>query len=407
MPLSSSFARLGPLVSLLGGLLALLALVLPPGFSEIQGIVGQGTADLLVLLDLLAALAVLSFSAAALFFPLSPLLRGLGLLAASVGLLAQLDVFLTGALNTGMTLDDLPQIVSVLSSPGFHWWIALLPFLGFLLSGWGIARGAPEGEQRPAVSLHRHHVSASKSTDPPMQESPWQIGRRQILAMIVGVLISSVLSNLSLLWEGPGETNIQTVFPAIVLSVFLGIRYGPWVGLVTGGIGSVLTSLIGTLAHLPRWVLSNYAALNSVPLNLARPPLSWPWVVGSALPWVVGSALVGFLAGLPLLGTPGREMTVRSVLAITIRSTLTLLVAFALMVVLSEVGLATVGRAAARPLSDLQSSLAGDALPTLLVTVLLLPLLFTLLPAGSGGESVVAALPEEAPGELEEDSTSL
>ncbi|HEX4202850.1 MAG TPA: hypothetical protein VHZ51_01340, partial [Ktedonobacteraceae bacterium] len=402
MPLSFSFARLGPLVSLLGGLLALLVLVLPPGFSEIQGIVGQGTVDLLVLLALLAALAVLSFSAAALFFPLSPLLRGLGLLAASVGLLAQLDVFLTAALNTGMTLDDLPQIVSVLSSPAFHWWIALLPFLGFLLSGWGIARGAPEGEQRPAVSLHRHHVSASRSTDPPTQENPWQIGRRQILAMIVGVLIYSVLSNLSILWDGPGETNMQTVFPAIVLSVFLGIRYGPWVGLVTGALGSVLPSLIGTLAHLPLWVLSNYAALNSVPLDLTRPPLSWPWVVGSAL--------VGFLAGLPLLGTPGREMTVRSVLAITIRSTLTLLVAFALMVVLAEVGLLfrcafsadstfveACRRAAARPLSDLQGTLASEALPTLLVTVLLLPLLFTLLPAGSGGESVVAALPEGAP----------
>ena len=95
-------------------------------------------------------------------------------------------------------------------------------------------------------------------------------------------------------------------------------------------------------------------------------------------------------------------MTVRSVLAITIRSTLTLLVAFALMVVLAEVG-----RAAARPLSDLQYNLAGEALPTLLVTVLLLPLLFTLFPAGSGGESVVAALREGAPGEFGEDSTSL
>ena len=391
MPLSFSFARLGPLVSLLGGLLALLGLVLPPGFSEIQRIVGQGTADLLVLLALLAALAVLSFSAAALFFPLSPLLRGLGLLAASVGLLAQLDVFLTGALNTGATLDDLPQLVFVLSSPAFHWWIALL--LGFLLSGWGIARDAPEGEQRPAVSLHRHHVSASRSTDPPTQESPWQIGRRQILVMIVGVLISSVLSNFSIFWEGPGETNFQTVYPAVVLSVFLGIRYGPWVGLVTGGIGSVLNTLIGTLAHLPFWVLSNYAALNSVPLNLTRPPLSWPWVVGSAL--------VGFLAGLPLLGTPGRETTVRLVLAMTIRSTFALMVGFALMVVLAEVV-----RPAARPLSDLQYNLAGEALPTLLVTVLLLPLLFTPLPAGSGGESVVAALPE-GERDLGQDSTSL
>jgi hypothetical protein len=63
---------------------------------------------------LLAALAVLGFSAAALFWPLSPQLRGLSLLAASVGLLAQLDLLLTAALNAGGTLDNIPQLVSFL-----------------------------------------------------------------------------------------------------------------------------------------------------------------------------------------------------------------------------------------------------------------------------------------------------
>lgn len=414
MPCSFSFARPGPLISLLGGFLALLGLVLPV-ISEVQGMIGQGTVDLLVLLALLAALAVLSFSAAALYFPLSPLLCGPGLLAASVGLLAQLDVFLTLALNTGVTLDNLPRLVSLLFQPGFLFWIFWLPCLGFLLSGWGNALGARESEQHPGISLHRHHVSASRSTDPPAREtqtrrrgrrkearfrelpaleSLWRIGRRQVLAMIVGVLICSVLSNLSIFWEGPGETNFQIVYPAVVLSVFLGIRYGPWVGLVTGGIGSMLNTLIGPLAHLPFWVLSNYGMLNSSPLDLTRPPFSWPLVVGSAL--------VGFLAGLPLLGTPGRGLTVRSVLAITIRSMLALVVDFTLIVALADAG-----RPAAHLLSDLQGSLAGEAIPTLLVTVLLLPLLFALFPVGTGGKSEVQAFLERAPREPGKDSTSL
>ena len=414
MPLAFSPARVGPLVSLVGMLFALLGLVLPLNGNEAQGIVGQGTVDLVMILVLLAALAGLSFSAAAFFWPHSPLLRGLGLLAASVGLLAQLDVLLTAALNTGVTLDNFPRLVSLLSQPGFLFSIFWLPMLGFLLGGWAITLGTRDGEHHLEVPLHRKPVSASRNTDPPAretqtrrrwgrkeprfrelpaQESWWRIGRRQILAMIVGVLICSVLSNLSIFWEGPGETNFQTVSPAVVLAVFLGIAYGPWVGLVSGGMGSVLNALIGTLAHFPLWVLSNYGMLNSPPLDTARPPISWPLVVGSAL--------VGFLAGLPLLGTPGRDRTVWSVLAVTIRSALAIVVGFVLMVVL-----AGVGQPAARPLVDIQGSLAGEALPTLLVGLLLLPLLFPFLPGGAGGRSEGKAFLEGAPGEPEEDSTS-
>jgi hypothetical protein len=418
MPLSFSSARVGPLVSFIGGLLALLSLVLPlDAFGmgyEVQGMVGQGTVDLVVVVVLLAALGVLSFSVAAFFSPRSPMLRGLGLLAASVGLFAQLNVVLIVAMNIGLTLENLPQLFSLLSQPGFLFAISWLPLL-FLLSGWGITLGAPVGEPRGGVPPHRVSVSASASGEPSARETPtsrrrrgrepgirelaekqnpWRIGRRQIIAMIVGVLLYSMLSNLFLLWEGPGESNFEIIAPEVVLALFLGIASGPWVGLVTGGIGSILKTTLGTLAHLPLWILSNYALLNSPPLVVSRPLISWPFVVGNAL--------VGFLAGLPLLGTPRRDMTVRSVLATTIRSALAVTLSSTLMVVLSESG-----QPGTHLLLAIQSNLTSTLLPTLLVALLLLPVLLALLPGGTRGKSEGEAVSDGAPGEPGEDSNSL
>jgi hypothetical protein len=383
-------ARVGPMIGLVGSSIVLIYYFLLPLnslVSEWDGTPWQGTVDPMVVVVLLTALVVLILSVVALFLPHSPVLGGLGLYAASVGLLAQVYIFLYLFLNDGGTLTTLPQLFSLLVSFVIEGgWLLLL---GFLLSGGAMALTAIKAEQQAGVTLHRDDVPDFPGTEHPANETQarermgerpsrqeevdeqanvWSIGRRHILALIVGVLLYSVLSNLYILWEGPGEYNIQTVFPGIVLVLFFGVVYGPWVGLVTGGLGSFLNNAISILAHAPYWMLTNYGALNSVPLNVSHPRVYWPLVVGNAL--------VGLIAGLPLFGAAGRDRTVRALLAAMMRST------FAIIVGLSLTGvLYSVRRPVAMIFLGIQASFTSEIIPTLLVVVLFLPLLIVLLPA--------------------------
>ena len=389
-PLSST--RVGPMMGLVGSTIVCIVFFLPLGSfgSEWDNIAWQGIVDPMVVLVLLAALALLGFSAAALFRTSSPVLSGLSLLAASVGLLAQLYVLLAGSMNMGLTLTNLPRLFTFLGS-GLFLWGGWLPLLGFLLSGCGIALSAMKDEWQAGVSLQRDHLPAFLGTEQSASETQpgeraggrqpgsqvldekenvWSIGRRHIMAMIVGVLIYSVLSNLYIFWEGPGEGNFEIVFPAIVLVLFFGVVYGPWVGLVTGGLGSFLNNSIGTLTHTSYWMLSNYGTLNSVPFDASHPRIYWPLVVGSAL--------VGFMAGLPLFGTVGWDKTIRSLLAVMMRSALGIVVGISLTVVLYQVRLPV---EMTLLLINIQGSFTYETIPTLLVVVLLLPPLLVLFPS--------------------------
>jgi len=350
-------ARVGPILGLVGSTIVLIYyffLPLDSLVSEWDGTPWQGSVDPMVVLVLLAALAVFCLSAVALFRTPSPVLGGLCLLAASVGLLAQLYLNLASFMNVGVTLTNFPRLFSLLASSFFPgiWWS---PLLGFLLSGGGITLAALKGGSHP------------RSQEVDEKKNVWSIERRHVLAMIVGVLLYSVLSNIFILWEGPGEGNVETVFPAVVLVLFFGIVYGPWVGLVTGGIGSFLNNAISIFAHAPYWILSNYGSLNSVPLNASHPHTYWPLVVGDAL--------IGFMAGLPLFGAAELDKTIRSLLAVMMRSALSIAVGFFLTVVLYHVG-----QSVTMTLLDIQGSFTSETIPTLLVVVLLLPLLLVLCP---------------------------
>jgi energy-coupling factor transport system substrate-specific component len=380
-------ARVGPILGLVGSSIVLIyyfSLPLDSLVSEWDGTPWQGSLDPVVVVVLLAALAVLILSVVALFLPHLPVLGSLGLYAASVGLLAQLYSFFYSFMEFGATLTNLPRLFSFLVSILFAgWWLLLL---GFLLSGGAMALTAIKAEQQAGVTLHRDHQPAFPGTEQHANETParerggrqsiqevdekesvWSLDQRHILAMIVGVLLYSVLSNLSILWEGPGEANIVAVSPAVILVLFFGIVYGPWVGLVTGGIGSFLYNAISALVHAPSWTLSNWGMLNGVPLTTSHPRVYWPLVVGNAV--------VGLIAGLPLFGAAGRDKTVRSLLAVMMRSALAIVVGIFLRDVFYGIGLPV-----ALTLLGIQGSFTSETIPTLLVVVLLLPLLLVLSP---------------------------
>jgi hypothetical protein len=85
--------------------------------------------------------------------------------------------------------------------------------------------------------------------------------------------------------------------------------------------------------------------------------------------------VVGLIAGLPLFGAAGRDKTVRSLLAVMMRSALAIVVGIFLTDVFYGIGLPV-----AMTLLGIQGSFTSETIPTLLVVVLLLPLLLVLSP---------------------------
>lgn len=101
----------------------------------------------------------------------------------------------------------------------------------------------------------------------------WGIGVRQVVYMALGAALYGGLSYLTNILQLPATSNVS-FRPAIVIPLFFGAVFGPWVGLFTGGIGNFLGDYI-----------SGYGVY-------------WNWDLGNGL--------IGFVAGLALLITWGR-----------------------------------------------------------------------------------------------------
>lgn len=362
-----SSARIGPILGLVGSIIVLSCyyywLPLSSLVSKWNSTPWQANIDPMMGIVLLTALAVFCLSLVTVFRPHSPVLGGIGLYAASMGLLAELYAFLYSLINDGGSLMDPSQLFSLLISfvSGGGW----LLLFGFLLSVCAMALVALKAERWTSA---RAEESQSSQEEVNVHENVWSIGKLQILAMIVGILLYSVLNNIFIWWEGPGEYNIVNVFPAVVFVLFFGITYGPWVGLVTGAVGCFLNNAISTLTHAPYWMFTDYGALNSLPLNAPHPHVYWPLVVGDAL--------IGLLVGLPLFGATRQDKTVHSLLAVMLRSALSIVVGLSVTSILYSVG-----QPVAEILLGFQSDFTAEIVPTLLVVVLLLPLLLILAPA--------------------------
>ena len=159
-----------------------------------------------------------------------------------------------------------------------------------------------------------HEESFSSSTSAPVEVMPitgptgrkvvstegksekvniWKIGKQQIVAMIVGTILYVGLSHLYI-YINPGFHLIGTL-PAIIIPLFLGIVFGPWVGLFTGMVGYIIGG------YIP---LHPYLILGNIHISYAYLYLDRYW-------WIVSSALVGFVAGLTTLITKGHYNTIR------------------------------------------------------------------------------------------------
>jgi len=110
----------------------------------------------------------------------------------------------------------------------------------------------------------------------------WSVGVRHVVFMALGAALyagASYATN-SLVLPGAGNVSLR---PGIVLPLFFGVAFGPWVGLFTGVVGNSLNDMFS---------------------------------YGIYWNWEIGIGLIGFVAGLTMYFTRGRyTTTVRIVLA--------------------------------------------------------------------------------------------
>ena len=165
----------------------------------------------------------------------------------------------------------------------------------------------------------------------------WSIGVRQIVFMALGAALYGGLSYLTNILQLPATSNVS-FRPAIVIPLFFGAVFGPWVGLFAGGIGNLIGDYI-----------SGYGVY-------------WNWDVGNGL--------IGFIAGLGMYLTLGRYNSTRNIVIAEVFAAVSIVVGIAFaaysdIVLLQYTWAAASGNFIPAALSDLVNGII--LLPILLI----------------------------------------
>jgi len=171
----------------------------------------------------------------------------------------------------------------------------------------------------------------------------WSIGKRQIVAMLIGTLLYAGLSHFVIVGGNFQAGNLIVLLPAIIIPLFFGELFGPWVGLFIGAVGF----LIGSYFPGPD--------LNVADDNV----LTGGFFQGVTLEDILGAALMGFIAGLTLLSTRGRYNSIRNIIIADVIAAIAVLLGFSL------IGLVR---------ADLNFFITVQALPDIIFTLVLLPI---------------------------------
>ena len=120
----------------------------------------------------------------------------------------------------------------------------------------------------------------------------WSIGVRHVVFMALGAALYAGISYVTNSLQLPGASNVS-LRPGIVIPLFFGVVFGPWVGLFTGGVGNLLNDLFTGTVY-------------------------WNWDLGNGL--------IGFVAGLAMYLTWGRYNTVNKIVIAEIFSVVGIIV---------------------------------------------------------------------------------
>ena len=123
------------------------------------------------------------------------------------------------------------------------------------------------------------------------EASLWYVGPRRVIAALLGVLLYGLLSHVNLILILPMGT-LDVFLPALLIPLFFGIVFGPWVGLVVGGFGFLLGDYVAnTWLHDLSWT-NGYLWYGSALINF-RDLIGWNTVSGYLV-----NAMIGLVAGL-------------------------------------------------------------------------------------------------------------
>lgn len=137
----------------------------------------------------------------------------------------------------------------------------------------------------PQIPSYRGSAPAGK------RMSLWYVGPRQVIAALLGVLLYGLVSHVNLILILPMGT-VDVFLPALLIPLFFGVIFGPWVGLVVGGFGFLLGDYVANMwLHDLSWT-NGYLFYGSALINF-RDLIGWNGVSGYLV-----NALIGLVAGL-------------------------------------------------------------------------------------------------------------
>lgn len=198
------------------------------------------------------------------------------------------------------------------------------------------------------------------------QKNIWYVGPRQVIAGLLGVLLYGLLSHVNLILILPMGT-LDVFLPALLIPLFFGVIFGPWVGLTVGGFGFLLGDYVANMwLHDLSWT-NGYLYYGSALINF-RDLIGWNGVSG-----YIVNALIGLVAGLTR-SRIRRYNTVEALASVGITCAIGIAVGTAL-VVYSTIWLY------GSPFytwKEATSALFDTVLPNMLVALVLLPLLLLL-----------------------------
>lgn len=198
------------------------------------------------------------------------------------------------------------------------------------------------------------------------QDSAWSFGPRQVLAAILGILVYGLLSHTYIIVLLSSNSPDIFLF-ALLIPLLFGILFGPWVGLIVGGFGFLLGDFIANT-----WLLdfnwNNGFLYMGGALNNFRDLLGW-----NGIPGYLVNALIGLAAGFTPFVTR-RFNTLGGLASASLWATLSVTLGIAIVVYSTVL----IYRSPYYTLSEATVAFIDTALPNLLITLIVLPLLLLL-----------------------------
>ncbi len=84
----------------------------------------------------------------------------------------------------------------------------------------------------------------------------WKFGTREIVYSAIGAALYGVLNWIFNSLTLPGSTLVS-LRPPVVIPMFMGIVFGPWVGFFTGAVGNVIGDLLSGYGFFWAWDVGN------------------------------------------------------------------------------------------------------------------------------------------------------